>query len=434
MAAIPSPTPSSVLPLWSKQPNAPNPPEFINSVAISGDGNVVVAGTFCHLYAPIPNPPPCSESAQFGTYIWDGQGNALKGDLFNGWQGVYWVGASRDGSTVASGGWYSGPTSPQGFVAAYDVASKTRTLMATSLPGRTNMVALSENGVYLVVANESLYLYMQKSPSSWGPPQILPPPTPGDYYVAATISADGSWIAACTAKHVVMLIANSFGFMGKPIATTMPNASIYSVAMAANGSFFAAAGTAYSGDAPPPELDERDSTLPGTGYVYVFSTDQSSPQAAKPLQLLWSAPLPNCKNCRNVALRDDGAFLSAVGALTTPTTQYLGGVSVFKNVGGNGTVMWSGNTIRDPNGTSMDASGDYVTVADGYQDATPTKPSPGYFYLFDAYGGSLLWSYKTDNMAWPCVISAKGNAIVGGSDDGNVYSFSVAQSARAAYP
>jgi hypothetical protein len=28
-------------------------------------------------------------------------------------------------------------------------------------------------------------------------------------------------------------------------------------------------------------------------------------------------------------------------------------------------------------------------------------------------------------MAWPCVISAKGNAIVGGSDNGYVYSFAV---------
>jgi hypothetical protein len=182
-------------------------------VAISGDGNVVVAGTFCHLYQPIPDPPPCLQDAQFGTYIWDAQGNALVADIASTYQGVYWVAASRDGSTAASGGWYS--KSPfQGFVAAYDVASQQRTLLDTSLPGRTNMVALSQNGVYLVAANESLYLYMQRDRYSWGAPQILPPPAPGDYYVAAAISSDGSWIAASTARHTILLVRNSFGNFG----------------------------------------------------------------------------------------------------------------------------------------------------------------------------------------------------------------------------
>ena len=140
--------------------------------------------------------------------------------------------------------------------------------------------------------------------------------------------------------------------------------------------------------------------------------------------------MPNCANCRAIAIRDDGAFLSAVGTLTNPTAQSSGGVSVFKNVGGTGAVMWSALTNRDPNSTSMDALGDYVTVADGYPDATPSQPSPGYFYLYGAYDGAPVWSYQTDNMCWPCVISAKGNALVGGSDNGYVYSFSVNPSAR----
>ena len=407
--ATSTPALSPVQPLWSKPVHLP---EYINSVAVSGDGNVVAAGTFCHLYKPIPDPPPCQESAEFGTYYWDANGNALwQPDTFNGYQGVYWVTVSRDGSTIASGGWYSGPKSPKGFVAAYNVASHKRTLMINNLPSRTNMVALSADGVYLLVANESLYLYMSTGPG-WGPPAVLPPPQSGDYYVSAVISADGSWIAACTAASVIVLVRNSFGVLGAPATVVLPNVTIHNVAIAAGGSAFAAAGTAY---------DANSSA--NSGYLYLFETALSP--SSPTLQPLWSAPLPNCANCRAVALRDDGAFLSAVGTLANPTPQSSGGVSVFKNVGGTGAVMWSAQTYRDPNSTSMDAQGDYVTVADGYPDATPSQPSPGYFYLYDAYDGAPLWSYQTDNMCWPCVISANGNALVGGSDNGYVYAFSV---------
>jgi len=402
-ATVPAPSPVNLV--WKK---SPIPPEYINSAAISADGKVVVAGTFCHQYDPKnPNPGSCSESAQFGTFYWNAQGNPLwQPDIFTGWQGVYWVAVSRDGSTIASGGWYSGPPSRNGFVAAYNVASKTRTLFNNTLPARTNMVALSDNGVYLVAANDSLYLYMSTG-SGWGPPQVLPA-DPNDYYVAAVISGDGSWIVACTAASKIVLVRNSSGFFGQPMTLKIPNVTIHNVAIASGGSAFAAVGT---------NVDPNTTT--NSGYVYCFSTQN----AASPLQPLWSATLPNCKNCRAVALRDDGAFLSAVGSLTNPSEEYSGGVSVFKNVGGTGAVMWSAQTYRDPNSTSMDALGNYVTVADGYPDASPGHPSPGYFYLYDAYDGNPIWHYKTDNMAWPCSIAAKANAIVGGSDNGYVYAF-----------
>lgn len=78
--------------------------------------------------------------------------------------------------------------------------------------------------------------------------------------------------------------------------------------------------------------------------------------------------------------------------------------------------LWSQPTIANPNCTSVDFLGRYVTVADGYD-------SPGHFYLFDALTGNPLWQYETAQMSWPMFISSNGRGIVAGSDVGSVYYF-----------
>lgn len=49
------------------------------------------------------------ENGVFGTYGFtrDGGGQPAWTDLFNGYEGVYAVAVSGDGSTAASGGWFS---------------------------------------------------------------------------------------------------------------------------------------------------------------------------------------------------------------------------------------------------------------------------------------------------------------------------------------
>ena len=74
---------------------------------------------------------------------------------------------------------------------------------------------------------------------------------------------------------------------------------------------------------------------------------------------------------------------------------------------------------RNPNSTSVDGAGQYVTVADGYPVGTPSA-----FYLFDAAAGDQIAQWPTSNMNWPMVISKNGAAIVGGGDDGLLYYFS----------
>jgi hypothetical protein len=38
-------------------------------------------------------------------------------------------------------------------------------------------------------------------------------------------------------------------------------------------------------------------------------------------------------------------------------------------------------------------------------------------------GSVIRWIFQTGNMSWPIVISAQGNAVVGGSDDTYIYYF-----------
>jgi hypothetical protein len=131
-------------------------------------------------------------------------------------------------------------------------------------------------------------------------------------------------------------------------------------------------------------------------------------------QPTWSAPLTGCSGCRAVALSDDGSRLSAVGNAATAGKAFF-----FANQGGSGTQLWAQPTKRNPNSTSIDSAGGYVTAADGYPDQTP-----GDFYLFAA-SGSLVGSYPTSNMSWPMQISADASAMAAGSDDSSVYYFLV---------
>ena len=107
-----------------------------------------------------------------------------------------------------------------------------------------------------------------------------------------------------------------------------------------------------------------------------------------------------------MALSDDGSLLSAVGNSKT-----AGKVFVFANGGTSGQQLWTQPTKHNPNSSSIDSAGSYVTVADGYPDKTP-----GDFYLFNS-DGTLVGSFATSNMSWPMQISADASAIAAGSDD-----------------
>jgi WD40 repeat protein len=249
------------------------------------------------------------------------------------------------------------------------------------------MVAFSSDGSYLVAGSDETYLF-SRSGSTWGAPQKLPCAV-GDSVIAVAMSTDGQWIVAGTFKGSVILMKNNAGVFGAPVSWQMKG-TIHWVAMSADGSTFTAAASGSS--------------------VYCFKT--SSFGSTK--QPAWSAPLTGCKSCRAVAVCDDGSLVSAAGNVGS-----TGKVFLFANQGTSGKQLWAQATKRNPNSTSLDTAGKYVTVADGYPDQ-----APGDFYLFGA-SGNALGSFQTNNMSWPMQISPDGTAIAAGSDDSNVYYFAV---------
>ena len=97
----------------------------VNCVAISGNGQVVIAGTYFFTGA-VP--------ATLGTYAYDANGNPLWQHVAPpapGDNGVYWVAVSRDGQWAASGGGHHDvlPAGPlgTGYVIAHEVATGNQT-------------------------------------------------------------------------------------------------------------------------------------------------------------------------------------------------------------------------------------------------------------------------------------------------------------------
>jgi hypothetical protein len=96
---------------------------------------------------------------------------------------------------VAGGG---GNPKANGFIFAYEVdtfaASKTRSLADDSPKSRTNMVALSSDGSYLVAGADQLYLFKRVTIpigppyQVWEPPKTKLPCSAGDWVQAVAIS------------------------------------------------------------------------------------------------------------------------------------------------------------------------------------------------------------------------------------------------------
>jgi WD40 repeat protein len=373
---------AALTPAWTKSPIS-TPQEYVNSVAISGDGQTIVAGTFYFPYAAgAKHSQADAKLITVGTFAWNAKGKSLWQDKFQATEGVYWVGLSRDGQWAASAGLAA---SANGFVYVYNVAAGKR-VFAYNTKTRVNMVALSTDGSFMVAGSDEVYLFAQTG-TTWSAPQTVPV-AKGDSVVAVAISANGQWIVAGTFLGSVILVQNNSGTPGVPVTWQLKKGSIHWVAMSADGSTFAIAGS--------------------DAAVHCF---QTSSFGTKP-QPAWSAPLTGCQGCRSVALSDNGSLLSAVGNSKT-----AGKVFAFANAGTSGRPLWTQPTKRNPNSTSIDSAGTYVTAADGYPDQTP-----GDFYLFSSEG-TPAGSFATSNMSWPMQISADASAIAAGSDDSNVYYF-----------
>lgn len=367
--------------LWSVNP-LPGAGQYVNSVAISADASVLVAGTYYFNYGTAAHTVAADQSFTVGVFAYSKSNLLLWKDEFSASEGVYWVAVSRDEQWAAAGGL---ELHGQGFISAYNATTGVK-LIDYKTSARTNMVALNSNGSWLVAGADSLYIFSRTGATWNSVPRIIKCIQANDSVISVAISGDGAWVVAGTLKGTVMLINNMAGATASQVTWQLPGGSVHWMAMASDGSSFAAGGS-------DPNV-----------YYFTVAGFQTTQAPA------WTGALTGCTNCRSVAVSDDGTFVSAVANKGNAGMVFLFGPS--------GVLKWSHPTQYSPNSTSMDSLGKFVTVAAGYPDG-----SPGAFQYFNS-AGQLLWSYPTSNMSWPMQISANANGIAAASDDSLVYYFS----------
>jgi len=364
--------------LWTQRID---PPYYVNSAAISAAGDRVVAGTFYLGYSTKSAGLPM----EFGTYCFDSGGKQIWADRFQGAEGVYAVAVSADGTTAASGGRM---VEEQGFIRAYEAMSGQQ-LANYSTGARVNQLALSRDGETLVAAADQVYLAQRTNGVFPQNPSTHAVPGTANNVQSVSAPLDGSWFVIGDKAGTVYLIENDSGQIGNvyPSATGLLT-TVHCVAASGNGEWFVAVG--YSAD------------------VYLFNTDSIQKGGYVDKLALGSAG------------RTGWAAISLEGGLISVVQNDGGAGRVYFLENDNGVLsqLWSQPTLANPNSTSMDASGEHVTVADGYPDGTP-----GHFYLFNGQNGEALWSFTTPNMNWPMFISSSGNGIAAGTDDGIIYYF-----------
>lgn len=398
--SVPSPTPN-----WS---HSPQPGNYVNSVAVSGDGATVVGGTFKHSYSEAvarPRRTPAEGStnaaaagttANYGVYCYNGSGGSLRwSDVFAAYEGVYWVAVSADGSRAAAGGtWSESPY--QGFLRAYDASNGT-ILLDYRTSARVNMVAMSADGKWLIAGADCvmLFKYDETTAQYKKTGGFTPGTTPDESEVVSVgISADGNSMIYAQYTGTMGYALNEGGMMAVLKTFSIPNGGYcHSTSLSPTGKFFASGGNG--------------------GQFYMFDVAQF---------LQTGQPTYTCQTSASgaiygVAVAEDGSSYAGVINTGESGEVYLVPVSG----GGQGTPQ-TFTTLRNPNCVTLDSSHGLMAVADGHPDGTP-----GHFYLYSNIGGtaSETWCYPTGNMSWPVSIAANGLSVVGGSDDSSIYSFPV---------
>jgi WD40 repeat protein len=400
----PSPAVATAQPRWKQSPS--NGKYFINSVAVSDDAGRVVGGTFFHYYPQgksrrVINPggvhTPPTEMGVYGIYCYSAAGAQLWKDEFIGWQGVYWVAISGDGSGAMAGGQLS---KDAGFVRAYDGNTGQR-LLDYPTKTRVNQVAMSRDGEWGISAAETLILFRRVTAGAMTlyhkTAEYTPGAANGGGIVCASISADGRTIAyAGFDGEIGVLAHDGAGNLTRRAHWKVPGDQgsdfCHMISLSPDGQGFAAGGA--------------------LGLFYYFDV-ASFVQTQQPTITYDSK---TAGSVYGVALAEDRSFIAGVvndgdagAALLTPVDPK------------QATPLQRYALLRNPNSAAINAAHNLFAIADGHPDGTP-----GHFYCYDLNGGPTRpprWTYQAGNMSWPIAIAAHGGAVVAGSDDGYIYYF-----------
>ncbi|MGD8779143.1 MAG: WD40 repeat domain-containing protein [Ignavibacteria bacterium] len=369
-----------------KWAHVPNHGTYINSVAISADGNKAVGGTFFHSYNGRKK-NGTSEYNNFGTYCYARSGELLWSDVFKGWQGVYWVDISTDGNFAASGGWYS--SSPvKGFVRGYNAVTGEKILdHPTNI--RVNKVALSADGASLIAGAESLYLFTLQN-NAYELTDTYKLDNNSAEVISCSISGDGTWMIFSDYSGCIYLLKNEGGkFTEKGKWKLACGGFCHTLQITPNGEWFAVGGA--------------------DGYFYSFNTEDFIANQ-KPY---WSYQISSKESLYGIAISNDGQNVAAICNDGDAGLVYL-----VQTVNKTPVLKWEFYTLRNPNSVSFDGEANYITVADGHPDGVP-----GHFYLLNIKEKKCMWFYTSGNMNWPMEISEDGTGIIAGSDDSHIYYF-----------
>jgi hypothetical protein len=390
--------------IWMKQPpqQPGQTPYYINTVAITANGERVVTGTYYHDYSSADaRRGIVTPETIFGTYCYDCHGNLVWQDTWSGYEGVYWAATTPSGDWSASCGQYS-HVPYRGFVFIYD-ANGNRNVSWTDAPSRVSIVQISASGTTCAAGGDAVYVFRRDAGGFGATPMIieLPPGTGGkaDSVQGLAMDVTGSKIAVGTYQGRIILYSIADG-LPATIGQYMGTLSVHAIAMNWVGSCFVA-GT-------------------GNGEVLYFDVEQFATSNAP----TWTTTLKNAAGTQaasvyGAAINREGTLASAVGNIGSAA----GVLGLLNLATSGGSWAWTADTEHNPNSTSMNGDGSLISVADGHPDGTP-----GAFYAFssaapDPAPKTALWIQASGNMSWPMQIASSGNAAVAGSDDGYVYYF-----------
>jgi len=409
-----APSANAQRPVWTRDIATNSPPFWVNSVAISSKGDRVMCGTFSHDYSKTTSRFAPNQPGTFCTSCYDSTGKQLWTDTYVGMDGVFSVAISGNGKVAASGGWLD---DTHGMLRVFDAATGKKLLDYAEMPQRVSTVALSNDGNLLAAASDHVYVFVKSGGKFPAAPSCIPF-GPTDLLSSVAVHPSGKWIAACGKKGVVCVAELSKGAVSKTYKWTAPEGKLnpddpnsktspmpfLAVAIARKSDAFVVGGgdmlywftlKGMRKGKTPAGFDTRDANAP------------TGPTRAGTYQ----------DNVRWVGISGNGKRVS-VGVNRLVNKKFTGALYALSVSGGTLKQLWK--TLRDsnPNSTSIDDAGKYVSVCDGFP-----VTDPGNFAVYDAKGGNKRWDYEVTNMNWPMFISANGTAIAGGGDDGKLYYF-----------
>ncbi|HLT37073.1 MAG TPA: hypothetical protein VK034_12335 [Enhygromyxa sp.] len=325
---------------------------------------------------------------QFGAMNWR--------DVCSHFEGIHTIAASRDGNTVAAGGWYS--SEPwAGFVTAW-TGSGMRLLTWNEAPSRIDEVALSADGTVLFAVGEALYSFRRKPGQPFPPRPTATIELAQGFNPTLAIDEGGKWIATTDTEGSVHLFERIDGAIAarRYLWETPVVGTATRIALSADG----------------------DWLLVGTGDGVLHMFNRRTFIATN--RAVWTYPVLETTAPTILAITPDGGEIVALYERGDGGAVYLLG-----NRDGAPHLHWVKQTKHTPTVAALSpqlVNGDGVDRWIAVADADP-RGSSGNFYVFERATGLIAGAHSCAAGCHALALDQRGSRLIGGSDDGCVYAF-----------